>query len=92
MQTFLESELSQEFCQHLFLSFSSKVPKPSPSSSDRPKVPGESATTNTLTNEQAKHLVKEEDVGEVIVNINLDGDQPIVLAGTFIVLYRVTLV
>lgn len=51
MQTFLESELSQEFCQHLFLSFSSKAHKPSPSSSDRPRVPGESATRNTPTAE-----------------------------------------
>lgn len=41
MQTFLESELPDEFCQHLFLSFSNKGPKPSPSSSDRPRVSGE---------------------------------------------------
>lgn len=41
MQTFLESELPEEFCQHLFLSFSNKGPKPSSSSSDKPKVSGE---------------------------------------------------
>ncbi|CAG6014058.1 unnamed protein product [Menidia menidia] len=40
MQTFLESELPEEFCQHLFMSFSNKAPKPSPSSSDRPRVSG----------------------------------------------------
>uniref|UniRef100_A0A3Q0RM22 Diacylglycerol kinase n=1 Tax=Amphilophus citrinellus TaxID=61819 RepID=A0A3Q0RM22_AMPCI len=40
MQTFLESELPEEFCQHLFMSFSNKGPKPSPSSSDRPRVSG----------------------------------------------------
>lgn len=41
MQTFLESELPEEFCQHLFLSFSNKGPQPSPSSSDKPRVSGE---------------------------------------------------
>lgn len=40
MQTFLESELPEEFCQHLFLSFSNKGPKPSPSSLDKPRVSG----------------------------------------------------
>uniref|UniRef100_A0A8C7ZEU9 Diacylglycerol kinase, beta n=1 Tax=Oryzias sinensis TaxID=183150 RepID=A0A8C7ZEU9_9TELE len=40
MQTFLESELPEEFCQHLFLSFSNKGPKPSPSSVDKPRVSG----------------------------------------------------
>uniref|UniRef100_A0A7N8WN37 Diacylglycerol kinase n=1 Tax=Mastacembelus armatus TaxID=205130 RepID=A0A7N8WN37_9TELE len=40
MQTFLESELPEEFCQHLFLSFSNKGAKPSPSSSDKPRVSG----------------------------------------------------
>uniref|UniRef100_A0A674E112 Diacylglycerol kinase n=1 Tax=Salmo trutta TaxID=8032 RepID=A0A674E112_SALTR len=40
MQTFLESELAEEFCQHLFLSFSNKGPKPSPSSIDKPRVTG----------------------------------------------------
>ncbi|TNN49625.1 Diacylglycerol kinase beta [Liparis tanakae] len=40
MQTFLESELPEEFCQHLFMTFSSKRPERSPSSSDKPRVPG----------------------------------------------------
>uniref|UniRef100_A0A8C7IY83 Diacylglycerol kinase n=1 Tax=Oncorhynchus kisutch TaxID=8019 RepID=A0A8C7IY83_ONCKI len=40
MQTFLESELAEEFCQHLFLSFSNKGPKPSPTSLDKPRVTG----------------------------------------------------
>uniref|UniRef100_A0A3P9CEP5 Diacylglycerol kinase n=1 Tax=Maylandia zebra TaxID=106582 RepID=A0A3P9CEP5_9CICH len=40
MQTFLESELPEEFCQHLYMSFSNKGPKPSPSSSDKPRVSG----------------------------------------------------
>uniref|UniRef100_A0A4W5L4N2 Diacylglycerol kinase n=1 Tax=Hucho hucho TaxID=62062 RepID=A0A4W5L4N2_9TELE len=40
MHTFLESELAEEFCQHLFLSFSNTGPKPSPSSIDKPRVTG----------------------------------------------------
>ncbi|KAG9345224.1 hypothetical protein JZ751_009770 [Albula glossodonta] len=40
MQTFLESELSDEFCEHLFLSFNSKRLKPSPSASDKGRVAG----------------------------------------------------
>uniref|UniRef100_A0A3Q2T303 EF-hand domain-containing protein n=1 Tax=Fundulus heteroclitus TaxID=8078 RepID=A0A3Q2T303_FUNHE len=40
MQTFLESELPEEFCQHLFMSFSNKGLKPSPSSTDKPRVSG----------------------------------------------------
>lgn len=67
MQTFLESELSQEFCQHLFLSFSSKAPKPSPSSSDRPRVPGESTTTDA--SKQKSIPMKNKNVGEVFVKV-----------------------
>ncbi|CAB1436457.1 unnamed protein product [Pleuronectes platessa] len=40
MQTFLESELPEDFCQHLFMSFSNKGTRPTPSCSDKPKVPG----------------------------------------------------
>ncbi|XP_062421537.1 diacylglycerol kinase beta [Pungitius pungitius] len=40
MQTFLESELPEEFCRHLFMTFSNKGAEPGPSSSDRPRVPG----------------------------------------------------
>ncbi|KAM7421516.1 hypothetical protein PAMA_015589 [Pampus argenteus] len=49
MQTFLESELPEEFCQHLFMSFSNKGPKPSPSSSDKPKVSGLKLIKSTST-------------------------------------------
>ncbi|KAJ8288072.1 hypothetical protein COCON_G00007310 [Conger conger] len=41
MQTFLETELSDEFCQHLFLSFNSKGPPPGPASLDKPGLAGE---------------------------------------------------
>ncbi|KAK7886571.1 hypothetical protein WMY93_026192 [Mugilogobius chulae] len=39
MQTFLESELPEDFCQHLFLSFRDKGPKASPSTADKPRLP-----------------------------------------------------
>ncbi|XP_010888206.2 diacylglycerol kinase beta isoform X2 [Esox lucius] len=38
MKTFLDSELAEEFCQHLFLSFRNKGPKPSSSTTDKPRV------------------------------------------------------
>uniref|UniRef100_A0A3P8YE91 Diacylglycerol kinase n=1 Tax=Esox lucius TaxID=8010 RepID=A0A3P8YE91_ESOLU len=40
MKTFLDSELAEEFCQHLFLSFRNKGPKPSSSTTDKPRVTG----------------------------------------------------
>uniref|UniRef100_A0A8C2GEX4 Diacylglycerol kinase n=1 Tax=Cyprinus carpio TaxID=7962 RepID=A0A8C2GEX4_CYPCA len=40
METFLESELADEFCQHLFLSFCNKDPKPSPSMTDKQRIMG----------------------------------------------------
>ncbi|XP_048882945.1 diacylglycerol kinase beta isoform X3 [Brienomyrus brachyistius] len=40
MTTFLENELTEAFCQQLFLSFSDKAAKPSPSAPDRAKVTG----------------------------------------------------
>ncbi len=41
METFLESELAEEFCQHLFLSFcNNKDPKPSPSMTDKQRIMG----------------------------------------------------
>ncbi|XP_052432751.1 diacylglycerol kinase beta isoform X1 [Carassius gibelio] len=40
METFLESELAEEFCQHLFLSFCNKDPKPSPSVTDKQRIMG----------------------------------------------------
>ncbi|CAL8359021.1 unnamed protein product [Arctogadus glacialis] len=49
MQTFLESELPEEFCQHLFLSFSNKGPRPGPSSCDKPKVSGLKLIKGTST-------------------------------------------
>lgn len=51
MQTFLESELPEEFCRHLFMTFSNKGPEPGPSSSDKPRVSGEcSEEVFTITN------------------------------------------
>uniref|UniRef100_A0A8C2AZE0 EF-hand domain-containing protein n=1 Tax=Cyprinus carpio TaxID=7962 RepID=A0A8C2AZE0_CYPCA len=40
METFLENELSDEFCQHLFLSFCNKDPKPSPFMTDKQVIMG----------------------------------------------------
>uniref|UniRef100_A0A671M5F7 Diacylglycerol kinase n=1 Tax=Sinocyclocheilus anshuiensis TaxID=1608454 RepID=A0A671M5F7_9TELE len=40
METFLENELADDFCQHLFLSFCNKDPKPSPSMTDKQRIMG----------------------------------------------------
>ncbi|KTG36237.1 hypothetical protein cypCar_00017449 [Cyprinus carpio] len=40
METFLENELADEFCQHLFLSSCNKDPKPSPFMTDKQVIMG----------------------------------------------------
>uniref|UniRef100_A0A8C7PV39 Diacylglycerol kinase n=1 Tax=Oncorhynchus mykiss TaxID=8022 RepID=A0A8C7PV39_ONCMY len=61
MHTFLESELAEEFCQHLFLSFSNKGPKPSPSSIDKPRVTGKTLHCSMvqLKDIELEHIVSQ---------------------------------
>ncbi|TRY85689.1 hypothetical protein DNTS_013270 [Danionella cerebrum] len=40
METFLDTELDEEFCQHLFLSFCNKDVKQSPSTTDKQRIMG----------------------------------------------------
>uniref|UniRef100_A0A8C7QMX1 Diacylglycerol kinase n=1 Tax=Oncorhynchus mykiss TaxID=8022 RepID=A0A8C7QMX1_ONCMY len=61
MQTFLESELAEEFCQHLFLSFSNKGPKPSPTSIDKPRVTGKTLNFSMvqLKDIELEHIISQ---------------------------------
>uniref|UniRef100_A0A8C2BKM7 Diacylglycerol kinase n=1 Tax=Cyprinus carpio TaxID=7962 RepID=A0A8C2BKM7_CYPCA len=57
METFLESELADEFCQHLFLSFCNKDPKPSPSMTDNSTPPKVSSPSRALGSVQLKDMI-----------------------------------
>ncbi|XP_015213263.1 diacylglycerol kinase beta isoform X2 [Lepisosteus oculatus] len=62
MKTFLETELPEEFCQHLFVSFSNKFshPSPSPSTSEKSRVAGLKLIKGNTTPSRVPYLPKME--------------------------------